>query len=100
MTGKTTDFKLRLVWRRDLLLSLDHADRHRVAVAGLSGGGWQTIYLSALDPRVTLANPVAGYSDFRARARNLGDMGDSEQAPCDMATVADWAFAGVRHQAA
>jgi hypothetical protein len=74
----------------DLLLSLEHADPARVAVSGLSGGGWQTIIISALDPRVTLANPVAGYSSFRTRVRHLKDLGDSEQTPCDLATVADY----------
>jgi hypothetical protein len=39
---------------------------------------------------VTLANPVAGYSSFRTRARFLSDLGDSEQTPNDMATVADY----------
>ncbi len=89
-TSGLAPFYLAMKRGLDLLLSLDHADRQRVAVAGLSGGGWQTIYLSALDPRVTLANPVAGYSGLRTRVRNLSDMGDSEQAPCDMATVADY----------
>ncbi|MBI4663914.1 MAG: acetylxylan esterase [Verrucomicrobia bacterium] len=74
----------------DLLLSLENADPERVAVTGLSGGGWQTIYISALDPRVKLCNPVAGYSSFLSRVRNLSDLGDPEQTPCDMATVADY----------
>ena len=38
----------------DVLLSLEHADPQRVAVTGLSGGGWQTIFFSSLDTRVTL----------------------------------------------
>jgi hypothetical protein len=74
-----------------VLLAHEHADSTRVGVAGLSGGGWQTIFISALDERVTLANPVAGYSSFRTRARNFSDLGDSEQTPCDLATVADYA---------
>ena len=74
----------------DLLLALPEADPARVAVSGLSGGGWQTIFISSLDPRVTLANPVAGYSSFRTRARNFSDLGDSEQTPSDLATVADY----------
>jgi len=74
----------------DILLGLQHADPSRVAVTGLSGGGWQTIFISGLDTRVTLANPVAGYSSFRTRARFLSDLGDSEQTPNDMATVADY----------
>lgn len=75
----------------DILLALPEADPARVAVSGLSGGGWQTIFISSLDPRVTLANPVAGYSSFRTRARNFSDLGDSEQTPSDLATVVDYA---------
>jgi dienelactone hydrolase len=75
----------------DVLLALPGADRERVAVSGLSGGGWQTIFISSLDPRVTLANPVAGYSSFQVRIRDhFKDLGDSEQTPCDLATVADY----------
>ena len=75
----------------DVLLALPYADPQRVAVSGLSGGGWQTIFISSLDPRVTLCNPVAGYSSFRTRARFPTDLGDSEQTPNDLATVADYA---------
>ncbi|MBE7493613.1 MAG: acetylxylan esterase [Verrucomicrobiaceae bacterium] len=74
----------------DILLALPNADTARVAVSGLSGGGWQTITISALDTRVTLANPVAGYSSFTTRAENGSDLGDSEQTPNDLATVADY----------
>jgi hypothetical protein len=75
----------------DVLLSHPQTDTSRVAVAGLSGGGWQTIFISSLDTRVTLANPVAGYSSFLTRIGNHSDLGDSEQTPCDLATVADYA---------
>jgi dienelactone hydrolase len=74
----------------DVLLALEHADPERVAVTGLSGGGWQTIFISSLDTRVKLCDPVAGYSGFRTRARHLKDLGDSEQTPNDLATVADY----------
>ncbi|MCH7728342.1 MAG: acetylxylan esterase, partial [Planctomycetes bacterium] len=74
----------------DVLLSHEHADPDRVAVAGLSGGGWQTIVISALDTRVTLANPVAGYSSFRTRVHHQKDLGDSEQTPNDLAAFADY----------
>ncbi len=75
----------------DILLAHPNADPGRVAVAGLSGGGWQTIFISSLDTRVTLCNPVAGYSSFRTRAYHLSDLGDSEQTPNDLATVTDYA---------
>ena len=74
----------------DVLLAHPHADPKRVAVAGLSGGGWQTIFISSLDERVTLANPVAGYSSFKTRARHGKDLGDSEQTPNDLALYADY----------
>lgn len=90
-TSGLAPFYLAMQRGLDVLLSLEHADPTRVAVAGLSGGGWQTIFISALDERVTLSNPVAGYSSFRTRVRHHSDLGDSEQTPCDLATVTDYA---------
>ncbi|HEV8001392.1 MAG TPA: hypothetical protein VGP63_16005 [Planctomycetaceae bacterium] len=75
----------------DILLAHEHADPTRVTVQGLSGGGWQTITISALDTRVTLSNPVAGYSSLRTRIRNVSDLGDSEQNAADLETVVDYA---------
>ena len=74
----------------DVLVDHPHADVERVAMAGLSGGGWQTILLSSLDRRVTLANPVAGYSSFKTRVEFFADIGDSEQTPTDLAKLADY----------
>lgn len=74
----------------DLLLAHPNADATRVGVAGLSGGGWQTIFFSALDPRVTLCNPVAGYSGFVTRSNYFSDLGDSEQTPVDLGANADY----------
>lgn len=48
----------------DFLLSLDGVDPSRVAVSGESGGGTQTILLTALDPRVTLSAPVVMVSSY------------------------------------
>jgi hypothetical protein len=76
----------------DILLSLPEADSSRVLMSGLSGGGWQTILLSALDTRVTFANPVAGYAGLLERNRNPTDLGDAEQLPADFGTLA-----GYRH---
>lgn len=76
----------------DILLQHQHADPNRVAVAGLSGGGWQTIFISSLDERVTLSDPVAGYSSFSTRAYFTSDLGDSEQTPSDLATTTDYAI--------
>jgi dienelactone hydrolase len=83
-------FYLALERAVDIAVSLEHADSHRIVVSGLSGGGWQTILISSLDERVALANPVAGYGSFQTNIA-FDDMGDSEQAPTDMAMVADYA---------
>ena len=75
----------------DLMLEHPNADPERIAVTGLSGGGWQTIFISSLDTRVAIANPVAGYSGFVTRTQfPSSDLGDSEQTPSDLATVADY----------
>jgi hypothetical protein len=89
-TSGLAPFYLNMKCGLDVLLAHENADSERVAVTGLSGGGWQTIYISSLDMRVKLTNPVAGYSSFRTRVRHFKDLGDSEQTPCDMATVADY----------
>lgn len=90
-TSGLAPFYLAMQRGLDVLLEHRHTDPERVAVSGLSGGGWQTIFISSLDTRVKLANPVAGYSSFRTRARYFSDLGDSEQTPCDLATVVDYA---------
>ena len=84
-------FHLSMSRALDILLDHPNADPKRVAVAGLSGGGWQTIFISSLDPRVTLCNPVAGYSSFLTRIHNHSDLGDCEQTPNDLGTVTDYA---------
>jgi dienelactone hydrolase len=89
-TSGWAPFYLNMSRGLDILLSLEHADPERVAVTGLSGGGWQTIVISSLDTRVTLANPVAGHSSFKTRAWHLKDLGDSEQTPNDLATICDY----------
>jgi dienelactone hydrolase len=75
----------------DIALQHPNADPDRLAVTGLSGGGWQTILLSSLDPRVKLAMPVAGYSSFVTRTQFPEmDLGDSEQTPVDLGQFADY----------
>ncbi|HVX66841.1 MAG TPA: acetylxylan esterase [Bryobacteraceae bacterium] len=70
----------------DYLYGLPGVDRNRIGMTGLSGGGWQTIVLSALDPRIRATAPVAGFSSIAARVEvhQYGDVGDPEQSASDM----------------
>ena len=75
----------------DLLLAHEHADPDRVAMTGLSGGGWQTAVLTAMDERIGVSVPVSGHSPIWHRAtRRWQDHGDLEQTPVDLCTVADY----------
>ncbi|MBN1669435.1 MAG: acetylxylan esterase [Kiritimatiellae bacterium] len=75
----------------DVLLAHRHADPERVAMTGLSGGGWQTAVLSALDERIRAVIPVSGHSPIWHRATvRPQDHGDLEQTPVDLCTVADY----------
>jgi len=76
----------------DYLYNHPNVDHERIGMTGLSGGGWQTITLSALDERVKASNPVAGFSSLRARveAKRYGDLGDVEQAATDFLEGSDF----------
>ncbi len=75
----------------DVLTSHPHADLDRVAMTGLSGGGWQTIILSSLDTRIRVSIPVAGYSSLAQRVIHHDSIGDLEQNPTDLVKYADYA---------
>ena len=75
----------------DVLLDHEHADPDRVAMTGLSGGGWQTAVLTAIDERIGVSVPVSGHAPIWHRAtRRWQDHGDLEQTPVDLCTVADY----------
>jgi dienelactone hydrolase len=83
-------FYLALTRAIDVLESHGQVDPNRIMVTGLSGGGWQTILLSALDPRVAGCVPNAGYIGIDVRTHYPGDIGDLEQIPTDFLTVGDY----------
>lgn len=60
----------------DFLDQHPNADRSRLGVTGLSGGGWQTITLSALDERVAAAVPVAGFAGMVTSVEHPEYIGD------------------------
>jgi dienelactone hydrolase len=92
LAGANTAGLFYLAMRR----GLDYLDRHpdvdrsRLGVTGLSGGGWQTIVLSALDPRVFVSIPVAGYSALISKLEHQDDRGDQEQVPADFLDGVDY----------
>ncbi len=76
----------------DYLYEDSNVDRARIGVTGLSGGGWQTILLSSLDPRVGPAVPVAGFASLTTGIEHPGYTGDDpEQDSPDMRQVGDYA---------
>ena len=74
----------------DYLYENPNVDRSRIAVTGLSGGGWQTIVLSALDERVTLSIPVAGYEPLDVNIVHPNDTAEPEQEPSDFMDGQDY----------
>jgi dienelactone hydrolase len=74
----------------DLLETLPNADPKRLAMTGLSGGGWQTIWLGALERRIAATAPNAGYIGMGIRFGCRNDIGDLEQNPTDLLTIADY----------
>lgn len=64
----------------DYLLSRPEADRTRVGVTGNSGGGTLSAYVTALDPRVTMAAPSCFVCSYLANLENENPS-DAEQNP-------------------
>jgi len=54
----------------DLLCSLDYVDKDQIGATGASGGGNQTMWLAAVEPRVRAAVPVVSVGTFRSYIMN------------------------------
>lgn len=62
----------------DYLVSRKEVDPSRIGVHGLSGGGTQTAYISAMDDRVTAAAPACYLTTFSRLIESIG-VQDGEQ---------------------
>jgi dienelactone hydrolase len=74
----------------DYLAALPEADPQRLGVTGLSGGGWQTIVLSALDPRVKVAVEVAGFGSLQTNITHPVDTDEVEEDAADFCKGMDY----------
>ncbi|MCL5006154.1 MAG: acetylxylan esterase [Acidobacteria bacterium] len=76
----------------DYLANLPEVDTTRLGVTGLSGGGWQTIVLGALDPRVKSAVEVAGFESLTSGALNPHGMREVEIDAPDFCQGKDYSY--------
>ena len=74
----------------DYLSGLPEVDTTRIGVTGLSGGGWQTVMLSALDPRVAVAVEVAGIGSRESNLTHPVDTDEIEEDAPDLMQDEDY----------
>jgi dienelactone hydrolase len=68
----------------DYLCRHPDVDPQRIGVTGLSGGGWQTLTLSALDERVAVSVPISGHFALISAIERNSDVGDIEYNSADL----------------
>ena len=76
----------------DYLASLPQVDVRRLGVTGLSGGGWQTTLLGALDQRVAVAVEVAGIGALESNLIRPLDTDEIEENATDLTQNEDYPF--------
>jgi dienelactone hydrolase len=68
----------------DYLAELPQVDSARLGVTGLSGGGWQTVMLSATDNRVAVSVEVAGIGALQSNITHPIDTDEIEENATDL----------------
>ena len=74
----------------DYLASLPQVDPARLGVTGISGGGWQTTILSALDERVAVSVEVAGIGSLESNLTHPVDTDEIEENATDLVDGEDY----------
>lgn len=68
----------------DYLASLPQVDPARIGATGLSGGGWQTTLIGALDPRIAVSVEVAGIGSRETNLTHPRDLYEVEENAPDL----------------
>jgi dienelactone hydrolase len=76
----------------DYLATLPQVDMARLGMTGLSGGGWQTITLSATDPRIAVSVEVAGFGSFSFNITHSHDTDEIEENATDLNRGSDYTY--------
>ncbi len=76
----------------DFLATLPQVDPARLGVTGLSGGGWQTVLLSALDERVSVSVEVAGIGAQQTNLLRPDETNEVEESPTDFTHDEDYPY--------
>jgi len=76
----------------DYVAALPQVDSTRLGVTGLSGGGWQTTVLGALDKRVAVSVEVAGIGALEANLVRPLDLDEIEETAPDLTKGEDYPF--------
>lgn len=76
----------------DFLATLPQSDPIRLGVTGLSGGGWQTVLLSALDERVAVSVEVAGIGSQQSNLMRPDETSEVEESPTDFTHDEDYPY--------
>ena len=74
----------------DYLATLPAVDLQRIGATGLSGGGWQTVILSALDERIAVSVEVAGIGSRESNLTRPHDTDEVEEGAPDLMREHDY----------